>query len=115
MRTAMQEKDPASRGNNSEQDETQSPTTSVEIKNLRTELENVKTRMAELQTDYSELQREYEKLGNKHKIVSGWSLGWRKIKNSFHTKADAEETGNQQKRSNSASHRSTFRRRLSLP
>lgn len=114
MRAAMQEKEPASRGDDSEQGDTQ-PSTSMEIKNLREELENVKTRMAELQKDYSELQREYEKLSNKNKIVSGWSLGWRKIKNSFHSKADADETGNQQQTCNSTTRRSSFRRRLSLP
>ncbi|KAL9461967.1 hypothetical protein AB3S75_000035 [Citrus x aurantiifolia] len=114
MRTAMEEKEPALQCDNSEQGDTQ-PSTSIEIKNLREELENVKTRMAELQKDYSELQREYEKLSNKHKIVSSWSLGWRKIKNSFHSKADAAETGNGRQTFNSTSRRTSFRRRPSLP
>ncbi|KDO56567.1 hypothetical protein CISIN_1g0070151mg [Citrus sinensis] len=114
MRTAMQETEPALQCDNSEQGDTQ-PSTSIEIKNLREELENVKTRMAELQKDYSELQREYEKLSNKHKIVSSWSLGWRKIKNSFHSKADADETGNRRQTFNSTSRRTSFRRRPSLP
>lgn len=114
MRTAMQEKEPALQCDNSEQDGTQ-PSTSIEIKNLREELENVKTRMAALQKDYSELQREYEKLSNKHKIVSSWSLGWRKIKNSFHSKADADETGNRRQTFNSTGRQTSFRRRPSLP
>ncbi|XP_024957332.1 BTB/POZ domain-containing protein DOT3 isoform X3 [Citrus sinensis] len=114
MRTAMQEKEPALQCDNSEQDDTQ-PSTSIEIKNLREELENVKTRMAALQKDYSELQREYEKLSNKHKIVSSWSLGWRKIKNSFHSKADADETGNRRQTFNSTGRQTSFRRRPSLP
>lgn len=113
MRTAMQGKDPAPRGENSEQDENQ-PSTSVDIKNLKLELENVKKRMAELQGDYSELQREYEKLSNKQKIITGWSSGWRKIKNSFHSKVDADETGDRQQRPNSTSVQTSSRRRQSI-
>ncbi|XP_031285006.1 BTB/POZ domain-containing protein DOT3-like [Pistacia vera] len=107
MRTAM------TRGENSEQDENQS-STSVEIKNLKVELENVKTRMTELQADYSELQQEYEKLSNKQKIITGWSSGWRKIKGSFHSKVDPDETGDRQQRPNSTSVRTSFRRRRSI-
>ena len=113
MRTAMQGKETAPRTDNSEQEESQS-STSLEIRNLRTELENVKTRMGGLQSDYAELQREYEKLSRRQKIVTGWSSGWRKIKNSFHTKVEGDETGNQQRRSNSTSRRSGWRRRLSI-
>ncbi|KAK4840585.1 hypothetical protein QYF36_013043 [Acer negundo] len=113
MRTAMQGKETAPRTDNSEQEESQS-SNSLEIRNLRTELENVKTRMGGLQSDYAELQREYEKLSHRQKIVPGWSSGWRKIKNSFHTKVEGDETGNQQRRSNSTSRRSGWRRRLSI-
>ncbi|KAL5818204.1 hypothetical protein ACOSQ3_022101 [Xanthoceras sorbifolium] len=114
MRTAMQEKETAPpQTDNSEQDESHSSTT-VEIKNLKTELETVKTRMGELQRDYSELQQEYEKLSHKQKIVPRWSLGWRKIKNSIHTKVEGDETGNQQRTSNSTRRRSSWRRTLSL-
>lgn len=109
----MQEKEPETQGNNSEQDGNR-PSTSMEIKNLKAELENIKASMAELQTDYSELQREYEKLSHKQKTVSGWSSGWRKIKNSFHSRPEADETGERQQRPNSISHQLGYRRRVSV-
>ncbi|XP_028755159.1 BTB/POZ domain-containing protein DOT3-like isoform X1 [Neltuma alba] len=96
MREAMLEKEPEPSGNNYEQDVNQS-FTNAEIQALKSELENVKSKMAELHNDYSELQREYEKLGNsKPKSASGWVLNWRKIKQSFHAKLDADETGERQ-------------------
>ncbi|KAM5577248.1 BTB/POZ domain-containing protein DOT3 [Rosa sericea] len=113
MRTAMQEKESAPTGNNSEQEGNRS-STDAEIKNLKAELENVKIRMAELQRDYSELQQEYEKMNNKQKIVSSWSSGWRKIKKSFHTKSEANETGEGQQRPNSIGGRISSRQRLSM-
>lgn len=88
----MQEKELAPSGNNSEQEENHS-STDAEIKSLKAELENVKARMAELQSDYSELQKEYEKIKKQQKNVSRWSLGWSKIKKSFHTKVEGNETG----------------------
>ncbi|OMO56077.1 BTB/POZ-like protein [Corchorus capsularis] len=115
MRMAMQGKEPSTRGDNSEQEEHEHrPSTSTEIKNLKEELENVKTKMAELQNDYSDLQREYEKICNKHKNAMGWSLNWRKIKNSFHVKAENDETGEEQQRPNPAGFRLSFRRRQSV-
>ncbi|XP_021826254.1 BTB/POZ domain-containing protein DOT3 isoform X1 [Prunus avium] len=113
MRTAMQEKESQS-GNNSEQEGNHS-STDADIKNLKAELENVKIKMAELQSDYSELQQEYERIGSKQKNVSGWSLGWRKIKNSFHAKVEGNETGEGQQRSSPAGSRLPFRRRSSMP
>ncbi|CAL8164071.1 unnamed protein product [Prunus armeniaca] len=112
MRTAMQEKESQS-GNNSEQEGNYS-STDAEIKNLKAELEDVKIKMAELQSDYSELQQEYERIGSKQKNVSGWSLGWRKIKNSFHAKVEGNETGEGQQRPNPAGRRPPSRRRSSM-
>ncbi|XP_016647337.1 PREDICTED: BTB/POZ domain-containing protein DOT3 [Prunus mume] len=112
MRTAMQEKESQS-GNNSEQEGNHS-STDAEIKNLKAELEDVKIKMAELQSDYSELQQEYERIGSKQRNVSGWSLGWRKIKNSFHAKVEGNETGEGQQRPNPAGRRPPSRRRSSM-
>ncbi|XWS41574.1 hypothetical protein CRYUN_Cryun17cG0093400 [Craigia yunnanensis] len=113
MRMAMQGEEPLTRGDNSEQEEHQ-PSTNTEIKNLKSELENVKTKMSELQNDYSDLQQEYEKIRNKHKNASGWSLNWRKIKNSFHVKEESDDTGDGQHRSNPVRFRISFRRRRSV-
>ncbi|XP_020233281.1 BTB/POZ domain-containing protein DOT3 isoform X1 [Cajanus cajan] len=95
MRTAMQEKEPAQSGSQSEQEGNQTSAT-LDIKTLKTELENVKSKMVELQNDYFELQQEYEKLSNKPKNSSGWTLHWRKIKNSLHTKPAGIEIGERQ-------------------
>ncbi|CAN6542215.1 unnamed protein product [Malus baccata var. baccata] len=113
MRTVMQGKESPS-GNNSEQEGNHS-STDAEIKNLKAELENVKIKMAELQRDYSELQHEYERItSNKQKNVSGWSLGWRKIKNSFHTKVEENEPRNNQQRTNPSRRRTTSIQRSSM-
>ncbi|XP_021300961.1 BTB/POZ domain-containing protein DOT3 [Herrania umbratica] len=112
MRMAMQGKETLAREDNSEQEEHRQ-STNTEIKNLKSELENVKTKMTELQNDYSDLQQEYEKICNKHKNASGWSLNWRKIKNSFHVKAENDDNGDGQQRSNPAGFRISFRRRQS--
>ncbi|KAK7318610.1 hypothetical protein RJT34_03313 [Clitoria ternatea] len=95
MRTAMQEKEPAQSGIQSEQ-EGNGTSASMDIKTLKAELENVKSKMVELQSDYFELQQEYEKLSKKPKNSLGWTLNWRKIKNSFHTKPAGLEIGNKQ-------------------
>ncbi|QCD84695.1 hypothetical protein DEO72_LG2g5050 [Vigna unguiculata] len=95
MRTAMQEKEPAQSGIQSEQEGNQT-SASMDIKALKAELENVKSKMVDLQNDYFELQQEYEKLSNKPKNSSGWILHWRKIKNSLHTKPAGVEIGDRQ-------------------
>lgn len=115
MRMAMQGKEPIQRIDNYEQEENRS-TTNIEIKTLKEELENVKTKMAELQDDYSELQKEYEKISKRQRNTSGsgWTLGWRKIKNSFHTKGEGDETGDGHRRPNARSFRISFRQRSSV-
>lgn len=107
----MQEKEAAPSENNSEQ-EGNDASTGMEIKTLKAELENVKMKMAELQNDYIVLQQDYEKLSNKNKHTSGWSIGWRKIKKSFHTKPDRDETGEEQERPNPS--RINLRQRQSI-
>lgn len=107
MRSALQEKEPAQSGIQSEHEGNQTSAT-MDIKALKGELENVKSQMVELQNDYFELQREYEKLSNKPKNSSGWSLHWRKIKNSLHTKPAETEIGDRQHTPKSPS--SIFRR-----
>lgn len=114
MRTAMQEKELAPSGNNSEQEGNHS-STDAEIKRLKAELENVKTRMAQLQSDYSELQQEYEKINKQQKNISRWSLGWRKIKRSFHTKVEGSETGESQQQPNPIGFALSSKRRSSMP
>ncbi|ESW31651.1 hypothetical protein PHAVU_002G256200 [Phaseolus vulgaris] len=95
MRTAMQEKEPAQSGIQSEQEGNQTSAT-MDIKALKAELENVKSKMVDLQNDYFELQQEYEKLSSKPKNSTGWTLHWRKIKNSLHTKPAGVEIGDRQ-------------------
>lgn len=115
MRTAMQEKEPAQSGINSEQDGNQISAT-MDIKTLKVELENVKSKMVELQNDYVELQQEYEKINNKQKNPSGWGLNWRKIKKSFHVKPTGDETRDGEdmpKSPKPTRHKGTPRRRLS--
>lgn len=109
----MQGKEPSTREDNSEQEEHR-PSTNTEIKYLKSELENVKTKMSELHSDYSDLQQEYEKICNKHKNALGWNLNWRKIKKSFHAKAENDDNGDEQHRPNPAAGlRLSFRRRRS--
>ncbi|XP_030974459.1 BTB/POZ domain-containing protein DOT3 isoform X3 [Quercus lobata] len=108
MREEMLDKN----GNTSEPEGNQS-STNMEIKTMKTELENMKKKMEALQSDYSGLQQEYGKLSNKPKNASGWAFSWRKIKNSFHTKLDGDETGDGQQRPNPARRRS-FKRRSSI-
>ncbi|XP_038905473.1 BTB/POZ domain-containing protein DOT3 isoform X1 [Benincasa hispida] len=110
MRSAMQEKEKAP-SSDSDQDGNHL-STDREIKNLKTELESVKAQMAELQSDYSELQQEYEKLSNKQKNITSWGLGWKKIKNSFHTRVDGDEPAH--RRPSRTSSRMSLRRRLSI-
>lgn len=111
MRSAMQEKEKAPSCDNSDQDGNHL-STDREIKNLKTELESVKAQMSELQSDYSELQQEYVKLSNKQKNIAGWGFGWKKIKNSFHTRVDGDEPAHQ--RPSRTSSRMSLRRRLSM-
>lgn len=114
MRAAMQEKEPAQSGINSEQDGNQA-SASMDVKTLKAELENVKSNMVELQSDYFELQREYGKLSNKPK--NGWGLNWRKIKNSLHVKPAGDETRDGQdmpKSPNPTQRKGALRRRLSM-
>lgn len=111
MRSAMQEKEKAPSSDNSGQDGNHL-STDREIRNLKAELESVKAQMAELQSDYSELQQEYEKLSNKQKNVAGWGFGWKKIKNSFHTRVDGDEPAHRRPRRTSS--RMSLRRRLSM-
>ncbi|XP_010519572.1 PREDICTED: BTB/POZ domain-containing protein DOT3 isoform X2 [Tarenaya hassleriana] len=110
MRTAMQSKEPETRGESSER-EVKRSSRETEIKTLRAELENVKNKMAELQNDYTELQREYEKLGNKQKSTMNWALRWQKIKKSIQLNNEAEEGRH---RRSSTGLRTSFRRILSL-
>lgn len=114
MRAAMQEKELAQSGINSEQEGNQTSAT-IDIKTLKTELESVKSKMVELQNDYFELQQDYEKLSNKPKNPLGWGLNWRKIKSSFHVKPAGDETRDGQgipKSPNPTQRKGTPRRRL---
>ncbi|KAL1366127.1 BTB/POZ domain-containing protein DOT3 [Arachis ipaensis] len=116
MRATMQEKEQEQSGINSEQDENQT-SASMDIKTLKSELEHVKSKMIELQKDYFELQREYEKLNSKPKNSTGWSLNWRKIKNSFHVKPAGDEIGDEQdvtKSPEPVQQKGTPRRRTSM-
>ncbi|XVF15187.1 hypothetical protein REPUB_Repub09cG0128900 [Reevesia pubescens] len=113
MRMAIQGKEPLTREDNSEKEEHRQ-STNTEIKNLKSELENVKTKMAELQNDNSDLQQEYEKISTKSKNGLGWSLNWRKIKNSLDVKAESDDNGDGQQRPNPTGFRLSFRRRRSV-
>ncbi|KAA8530857.1 hypothetical protein F0562_005519 [Nyssa sinensis] len=115
IRAAMQGKEQAASGDNTDQEGSWS-STKKEIKTLKTELEKVKMEIAELQRDYSELHQEYEKLNKKQRNLSGWTFGWRKIKNSalLHRKVDGNETEEGQQRSNTTGGRVNLRRRQSI-
>ncbi|XP_030499842.2 BTB/POZ domain-containing protein DOT3 [Cannabis sativa] len=117
MRTTIQEKDPSPSDNISEQEGNQ-PTTEMEIKTLKVELENIKRKMSELQSDYSELQQEYDKVGHKQIHAPRWSLGWRKIKTSFHTKMEGDGSGEEpeegKQRPNSVRYKISSKRRSSI-
>ncbi|KAF5749804.1 putative Root phototropism protein [Tripterygium wilfordii] len=115
IREAMQGKELAVSGNNSEQ-ELDLPSTKTEFKNLKAELEMTKTRMAELQRDYSELQHEYEKLTDKQRKTSGWNFAWKMIRKSALFQRRMEEDGNGERRasSNSIGRKVNLRRRLSI-
>ena len=116
MRAATQEKDQAPSRNNSEHHGNQS-FANEDIKTIKAELDSVKSKMAELQSDYSELQRDYQNLSSKPKRVSGWTSGWRKIKNSFHVKPDGDDNGDGYDKPKSPfpiRNRANPRRRLSM-
>ncbi|KAK3008922.1 hypothetical protein RJ639_014704 [Escallonia herrerae] len=115
MREAMQGKEQSANGDNSDQ-QCSWPSTKSEIKTLKVELEKVKTTTAELQRDYAELQKEYEKLNNQQRNSSGWTFGWRKIKQSalFHGKLEVGEIGEGKVRSNPIGCKVNFLRRKSI-
>ncbi|KAF9623756.1 hypothetical protein IFM89_005263 [Coptis chinensis] len=107
MRAAMKENEPKQHEIVFEQDGRLS--TKKEIKTIMCELQKIRTQMAELQHDYSDLQREFDKL-NKQKSISGWSSGWKKLKNStlFYAKTngvDGEEVHPGQTPASCKSHR----------
>ena len=112
MRAAVQGKEQVTSSDNSDQEGSWSSTKN-EIKNLKSELEKVKKQMAELQRDYSELQQKYNKLNTKQRNLSGWTFGWKNIRNSglFHKKMELNETGEAEERSNPIGCRVSFRRR----
>ncbi|XP_050204443.1 BTB/POZ domain-containing protein DOT3 [Mercurialis annua] len=116
MRAAMRGKEPATSGNNSEQEGSQT-STKTEILTLKTELQNIKAQMAELQRDYSELQHEYLKVNNKQRNTLAWTLNWKNIRKSslFNRKTDGDETREGQQRSTPANTSSgRVRRRESI-
>ncbi|KAL4579741.1 hypothetical protein LXL04_015905 [Taraxacum kok-saghyz] len=65
-----------------------------EIKLLKKEVEKMMLLIKELQRNYTNLQQNCEKMKNKQNALSGWMLGWHKIKRStlFHGKFDANES-----------------------
>ncbi|KAI3691489.1 hypothetical protein L2E82_49850 [Cichorium intybus] len=92
LREKMNNKQQAANTDNSEQeDNCLSP--KEEIKKLKVELEKMMGIIEELQRDYTNLQQDCEKMRNKQNALSGWILGWHKIKRSslFHGKIDANE------------------------
>ncbi|CAI9284595.1 unnamed protein product [Lactuca saligna] len=64
-----------------------------EIKMLKLEQEKMMDFIKELQTDYTNLQQDCEKMRNKQNALSGWILGWHKIKRSplFQGRFDTNE------------------------
>lgn len=64
-----------------------------EIKMLKLEQEKMMDLIKELQTDYTNLQQDCEKMRNKQNALSGWILGWHKIKRStlFQGRFDTNE------------------------
>ncbi|CAH1427777.1 unnamed protein product [Lactuca virosa] len=64
-----------------------------EIKMLKVELEKMMDLIKELQKDYTNLQQDCEKMRNKQNALSGWILGWHKIKRStlFQGRFDTNE------------------------
>ena len=115
MRATMQEKEVTASGNNSEH-EAHLCSTDSELKALKAELEAVKTKMTELQSDYAELQQECDRLGSgRHKNTPRWSASWRKIKSSFHSKADGDEEFIEAPQEEMPRrHKTSFLRRLSI-
>ncbi|XP_047316604.1 BTB/POZ domain-containing protein DOT3 [Impatiens glandulifera] len=105
----------------SDQEEGSSWSNTKEIKILKIELEKVKIDMQELQKDYMELQKECDhKLNYRHKSVSGWANGWKKIKKSgiFNRKDvdhhnEHRREGGERPSYNGGSSRISLRRRLS--
>ncbi|KAI3506496.1 hypothetical protein L1887_28857 [Cichorium endivia] len=92
LREKMQNKQQAGNTDNSEQeDNCLSP--KEEIKKLKVELEKMMGIIEEVQRDYTNLQQDCEKMRNKQNALSGWILGWHKIKRSslFHGKIEGNE------------------------
>ncbi|KAF7134607.1 hypothetical protein RHSIM_Rhsim08G0010600 [Rhododendron simsii] len=113
MREAMQGKEKTASRDHSDQEESWSSKKEITI--LKEENEKVKAELQELRRDYAELHNEYEKRTNKQKNFSGWTFGWKKIRNSsFFNKTDGDETRGEQQRSKSSHQRVSLRRRLSL-
>ncbi|CAA7027168.1 unnamed protein product [Microthlaspi erraticum] len=113
MRMMMQDKKPeTTKEENSGGREDERVSRDDEIKTLKEDLDNVKKKMAELQNDYSELQQEYEALSSKQKSSQNWGMRWQKMKKSFQTKHEDDETRDRSRRS-STGPRTSFRRRMS--
>ncbi|KAI3824466.1 hypothetical protein L1987_05926 [Smallanthus sonchifolius] len=63
---------------------------SEEIKMLKVELEKMRDLVEELQRDHITLQKDCKKMGTNQKALSGWILGWKKLK-LFHGKMNENE------------------------
>nr|XP_043606966.1 BTB/POZ domain-containing protein DOT3 isoform X2 [Erigeron canadensis] len=64
-----------------------------EIKMLKAELEKMMVIIEEIQTDHTNLQQDCKTIRTKQNALSGWILGWNKIKKTslFHSKLNGNE------------------------
>ncbi|KAJ0639034.1 putative BTB/POZ domain, NPH3 domain, NPH3/RPT2-like family protein [Helianthus annuus] len=101
--------------NSSEVQEDNWSSSKEEIKMLKVELEKMMTLIEELQRDYINLQQDCKKMKTNQKDLSGWILGWKKLK-LFNGKINENENreGKEKEKEKRLSSIFRFRRRQSI-
>ncbi|MFS8015648.1 putative NPH3/RPT2-like family protein [Helianthus anomalus] len=99
--------------NSSEVQEDNWSSSKEEIKMLKVELEKMMTLIEELRRDYINLQQDCKKMKTNQKDLSGWILGWKKLK-LFNGKMNENENREGKEKEKRLSSIFRFRRRQSI-
>ncbi|KAJ9564614.1 hypothetical protein OSB04_000580 [Centaurea solstitialis] len=93
LRATMHKNPQATNNDNLDQEDYNCSFPKEEIKMLKAEVGKIMVVMEDLQKDYKNLHQYCEKMTKKHNALSGWILGWNKLKKStlFPGKLDSKE------------------------